>query len=199
MAINYTSTLDKTYADANQSYQGVYAFAEREIEVQRNNNFEFVFVDNFNSANSSGENHAEVIRLSVNKSFIPHFSQDPLTVKRGNSEIKFAGVPKFGNGQITCIDYIGMDTLMALRAWQSKSYNVQTEKVGLVQDYKKNCQLYEYTPDGQTVRRFNLYGCWISSLDEEDLDHESNQIHRINVRIEYDKAIESSPNEFGSV
>lgn len=199
MAIRYNSTLEKTYADSQQSYQGIYAFADREIEVQRSNNFEFVFVDNFDTANSAGENHAEVIRLSVNKSFVPHFSQDALTVKRGNSEIKFAGVPRFGNGQITLIDYIGMDTLMALRAWQKKSYDVKTEKVGLVQDYKKNCQLYEYTPDGQTVRRFNLYGCWISDLSEDDFDHENNQVHRITARIEYDKAIESSPNELLSI
>ena len=188
---NYNSTLDQTYAEANQSpSQGAYMLMNRNVEVQRTNNFEFVMVNNFGSTNDYKEDYADVIRLSVSKSSVPHFSQGVLTVKRGNTSIKFAGVPEFDDGQLTCIDYIGMNTLEALRAWQSKSYNIDTEKVGLVTDYKRNCQLYEYTPDGQAVRKFEMYGCWIRNINEGDFEHDSNGVHQITVTICYDKAKE---------
>lgn len=198
MAIRYISTLDKTYADSNQTEQGTYYLLNNEIEVQRTNNFEFVCIYN-GKQEGMAESYSEVIRLSVNRASVPHYNQDVIPVKRGNTTIKFAGVPSFGDGQISCIDYIGLDTLKALREWQSKSYNVATEKVGLVQDYKRTCQLYEYTPDGQTVRMFELYGCWISSLTEDEFNSESNGQHTIQCTITYDKANEVDPNKRSTV
>ena len=73
-------------------------------------------------------------------------------------------------------------------AWQNLSYNVVTEKVGLVEDYKKDCYLMEYSPDQQLVRKWRLYGCWISSISEGDYDSESNDKKLITATIEYDKA-----------
>ena len=199
MAIKYStydSTLNQSYVDSQQNYQGAYLLSEKEVEVQRTNNFEFIVVNDFSDAT---DNYDEVIRLSVNKAFVPHYNQSSLTVKRGNTSIKFAGVPEFSDGDINCYDYVGINTLKALRKWQSLSYNVDTEKVGLVSDYKKNCQIYEYTPDGQTVRIFELYGCWFSNLREDEFNSETNAIHGISVTITYDKAKEIEPGKRSSV
>lgn len=162
-------------------------------EIQRSNNFVFYvngLSKQFNIANNTyaAENADDVIKISVNKATVPHFTQTAIQVKRGNNTMKFAGTPEFGSGSIDLNDYIGAGTKDVLLAWQNKSYDVRTEKVGLASDYKKDAYLLEYTPDYQLVRTWKLMGCWISALSEGDYSHDSAEKHTITATIEYDKA-----------
>ena len=166
-------------------------------EIQRSNNFEFIItnVDNILRAgmtegetNSTIENAQEILRLSVVSAPIPHYTQNPIEVRRGNSVMKYAGVPTFSNGSIVVNDYIGLDTKSVLMACQNLSYNVLTEKVGLASDYKKDAFLIEYTPDYQEVRRWKLHGCWVSGLSESDYSQDNSEKHQITATIEYDRA-----------
>lgn len=162
-------------------------------EIQRSNNFVF-YVSGlskaFNIANNkyAQDNADDVIKISVNRATVPHFTQSAIPVKRGNNTMKFAGVPEFGSGSIDLNDYIGAGTKDVLLAWQNKSYDVRTEKVGLASDYKKDAYLLEYTPDYQLVRTWKLMGCWISGLSEGEYSHDSADKHTISATIEYDKA-----------
>ena len=177
---------------------GTYHLADNPnlYEIQRTNNFEFDVMDINNilragmrdtSANRIA-NAQEILRMSVSSAAIPHFSQNPIEVKRGNSTLKYAGVPSFNEGSLTLIDYIGADTKAILMAWQNLSYNVQTEKVGLITDYKKDAYLIEYSPDMQIVRQWKLHGCWISNITEPEYSSEGNDKHTISVTIQYDRA-----------
>lgn len=168
-------------------------------EIQRTNNFEFVVpssqIDGIlkAGATSTGENskfaHAsEVLRLSNVTAPVPHFTQSQIEVKKGNSTIKFAGVPTFPSGTVKFNDYIGADTKEVLMAWQNLSYNVKTQKVGIASDYKKEAYLIEYSPDYQQVRRWVLHGCWISGLSESGFDNETNNKNTIDCTIQYDYA-----------
>ena len=179
--------------------QGAYHLADNPnlYEIQRTNNFDFVVTDIDNilragaigtEANARITNAQEVLRLSNVSAPIPHFSQGTIEVNKGNTTIKFAGVPKFQAGTVKFNDYIGADTKAALMAWQNLSYNVRTEKVGLASDYKKDAYLIEYTPDYQQVRRWILHGCWVSGLSESGYDNESNNKNTIDCTIEYDRA-----------
>ena len=165
-------------------------------EPQRSNNFELLVTgldgiaqvgttDDENITVVGGE---EVIRMAVSNAFLPSFTQNVLQVKRGNTTVKYAGVPTFGNGRVVLNDYIGADVANVLSSWQNLSYNVRTEKVGLASDYKKLCYLVEYSPDYQQVRKFKLYGCWISNLTYGELSSENNNVMKITATIEYDKA-----------
>lgn len=133
-------------------------------------------------------NPKEVLRVAVNSSFVPHFTVDPITVKRGNSSIKFAGTPTYKDGDIKLTDFIGAGSKDLAMAWQRKVYNSQTEKVGLASDYKVNAKLLEYTPDYQVVRTWTLFGAWITGLSEDDYSHESADKRDINCSVVYDKA-----------
>lgn len=162
-------------------------------EIARTNNFEFIVtdIDGILKAGSSTVSYAnaqEVIRMSVVSCPIPHFSQSVIEVKRGNTTLKYAGVPTFDAGQLVLNDYIGADTAGVLEAWQNLSYNVRTEKVGLSSDYKKDCYLIEYSPDYQAVRKWIMRGCWISGLSETDMDNDNNEKKRITATIQYDRA-----------
>lgn len=180
---------------------GTYHLADNPnlYEPQRTNNFELLImnIDGITRAGMTGTeasdvrtipNAQEILRLSCSQAFVPHYSQSVIEVKRGNSTLKYAGVPTFQNGQVIINDYIGASAKEALMAWQNLSYNVTTEKVGLAQDYKKDCKLLEYSPDYQLVRTWVLHGCWISSITEGNYDSNSNNMQQCTATIEYDRA-----------
>jgi len=173
-------------------------------EIQRSNNFEFVVTGlgellRAGAVEGDGrpliENGQEVLRLSVVKAPIPNFKQETLTIRRGNSVMKMAGVPTFDAGNLVVRDFIGADTKSVLMAWQKLSYDVKTERVGRMSAYKKDCTLVEYTPDYQMVRYWDLKGCWISGISEDDFDMESGDLKTITATIEYDKAEMHLPDE----
>ena len=175
-------------------------------EVARTNNFEFVVTNlgkllragantTDNNAYIDGAVAEDVIRLSVEKSSVPTFKQTPLSIRRGNSVMKFAGVPEFDDGNIVVRDFIGADTKSALMAWQNLSYNVKTQKVGQMKDYKRDCYLMEYTPDMQLVRTWTLKGCWISGLQMDEFNQETSDKRTITATIPYDYAIMSMPDD----
>ena len=180
---------------------GTYHLADNPnlYEPQRTNNFEFLImdIDGITRAGMTGTeadnvrtipNAQEILRLSVSQARVPHFSQSTIEVKRGNSTLKYAGVPTFESGTIVINDYIGAAAKEAIMAWQNLSYNVSTEKVGLAQDYKKDCKLLEYSPDYQLVRTWILHGCWVSNITEGTYDSNSNGMQTLTCTIQYDYA-----------
>lgn len=191
-----TSTLN----DASALNRGTHYLADnpKHYEIQRSNTFMFYVPfpegyfaqDETLSAQSSyaRDNASEVLRISVNSAFVPHFTTNAIEVRRGNNVMKFAGTPTFSNGTLKINDFIGAGTKDLLMAWQRKVYNIDTEKVGLASDYKLDGSLVEYTPDYQVVRTWKLCGCWISGLSEDEYTHDNADKHSINCTIEYDKA-----------
>lgn len=139
-------------------------------------------------------NGQEVIRLTVHETTIPHFQLATLSIRRGNSVVKYAGVPTFEAGSLVCTDMIGAQSKAILEAWQNLAYNVLTDKGGRAytadgRGYKRNATLIEYTADHVRVRSWKLIGCWISNISEENYNMESDDIRRITCSIEYDRAI----------
>lgn len=201
MAINLQNQdKNSTLSTPSTLNRGTHYLADNptHYEIQRSNTFMFYvtfpegyFADDATLAAQSeyARVHAsEVLRISVNSAFVPHFTTNAITLKRGNNTMKFAGNPEFGNGTLKIDDFIGAGTKDLVMAWQRKVYNIDTEKVGLASDYKLDASLVEYTPDYQIVRTWKLKGCWISSLSEEDYSHDNADKHGINCTIEYDKA-----------
>lgn len=187
---------------AFESQIGTYHLGENPklYEPQRTNNFEFVVtnIDDILRPGPAGDetdgvfrNAQEILRISVSSASVPHFSQETLSVKRGNSTIKFAGTPSFSDGEVVFRDYIGANTKEILMAWQNLSYNVYTEKVGALArtNYKKDAYLIEYPPDfAQPIRRWVLHGCWVSNLSEDNYDNENNSLKLVTCTIPYDWA-----------
>ena len=181
--------------DPNTEKLGTYYLTDnpQHYEIQRTNSFMF-YVEGLNGELNIPDhtyaqaNAEDILKISVNSSSVPHFSQNTIEVNRGNNTMKFAGKPTFGEGSIKLHDFIGAGTKEVLMAWQNLSYNVVTDKVGLASDYKKDCYLVEYTPDYQLVRTWKLFGCWISALSESGYSHDDNSKVTISATIQYDKA-----------
>lgn len=195
--VNVPSTLHET---SNISH-GAYHIANNpdQYEIQRSNNYMFVvpFIEDLlrpgmigieDNAYIAADFAQEALRIAVTSAAVPHFTQEAITVRKGNTQVKFAGVPTFGPGNFVFNDYIGADVADILQAWQALSYDIRTEKVGLVGDYKRDCYLVVYTPDFQVVRRYIMHGCWISGLQEGDFNDENNEKRAITATITYDWA-----------
>lgn len=193
---------------AYESQIGTYHLGEYPelYSPQRGNNYEFIVTDidgilrpgaMEDEDGAAFRNAQEVLRVSVQSAFVPHFTQETVSIQRGNSTVKFAGVPTFSAGTIVFHDFIGANTKEILMAWQNLSYDVYTEKVGSldVSPYKKDCYLIEYTPDYRKVRQWVLHGCWISGIEEDAYDNSNGDRKLVTCTIEYDWAALDSPVE----
>lgn len=179
-------------------------------EPQRNNNFMFEvslttdsngnLIDLYRAgidpitegsyAYSRFGNPNEVVQISVSKTSIPTYSQNVITVDRGNTSIRYAGKMTFAeNFTLGLYDFIGAEVKDILLAWQALSGNPYTERVGHASDYKKLAYLCEYTPDYQLVRRWKVEGCWVSELSfgEYKYDGDNDKVE-IEATIVYDRA-----------
>lgn len=176
------------------------------FEPARTNNFRFVVTDLDNilrvgytaddPANLSRISNAqEVLEFSVTKATLPQFTQEEIVIRRGNSVMKAAGLPTFNDGSLAINDFIGADGKSVLMAWQNLSYNVDTQMVGYMSDYKKNCWLIEYDPHFKMIRQWILYGCWVSGISQEDFDMENGGKRVITATIKYDYAKMQLPDE----
>ena len=180
---------------------GTYHLADNPqlYEIQRTNSFQFL-VPNLGvllRAGATGyennayiENCDDIIRVSCSSSGVPHFSQNIIEIKRGNTTVKYAGTPSFENLPIKLHDFIGAETKEVLMAWQNLSYNIRTEKVSSLDtvNYKRDCYLQELTPDNRLVRQWIIRGAWISEITEDNYDSYSDDKHMIDATIVYDRA-----------
>ena len=187
---------------AIQGQTGTYHLAvnPKQYSPQRQNCYEFIVTGLDNLVQQGSDrvmaNAAEVLRFSATKVDIPHFSQSVISIKRGNTEMKFAGAMTFSEGSLVINDYIGADGKSVLYAWQALSGNILTEAVGDAADYKKDCVLLEYTPDFKTVvRQFELKGYWIRQLSEDGFDAENDGKKTVTATIVFDKAVMVPPDE----
>ena len=96
----------------------------------------------------------------------------------------------FSAGSLTVNDYIGADAKSVLMAWQNLSYDVVHDTINSnAAAYKKECMLVEYTPDYKLIRKWKMYGCWVSKIDEGEFDMNNADKRTITATIQYDKAV----------
>ena len=169
-------------------------------EPARSNNFQFV-VSNVSDFYKPGRiiqdepgskldtNSGDIISISIDEAFVPHFELGVLEIQRGNSVAKFAGVPTFSNGTIKLNDYIGARTKEIIMAWKEAAYDVINEQVHEASNYKRDCDLFEYTPDyARVIRHWKIEGCWVSSISEGSFSNSSNDKRTFEATIVYDRA-----------
>lgn len=128
----------------------------------------------------------------------PSFSQEVNGVRVGNTVCKSAGTPTFSDATAGFHDYIGLEAYNTLYAWQSLSFNINTGRVGLMADYKKDAYVLEYTPDfSKIIRVWKLFGVWVNSLTRDGFDNSNNASEvKVNCSLAYDYAIPQDPSQF---
>ncbi len=174
-------------------------------EPVRTNNFRFLAKFDNIQLLKVGENAAdrnsyirdgqEILDFSVASFDVPHFTQTPIEVRRGNSRVLYAGVPNWNTGTLVVNDLVGADGKSVLLAWQSLSYSVIDDTISTADKYKINATVMEYTADNKLVRYWDLLGCWVSGLSETGWTNESGEKKQLQATIAYDRAIPHLPDE----
>lgn len=156
--------------------------ADLKWEPQRTNNFQL------NIFGLPGQG-TEMIMLSLVSFSLPHMTNQPIAVKHGNTDVKFAGVTEWsGADQLVVNDYITTDMSNIISEWRKTVYDPATDAIGWAVNYKKQGQVVETGPDGTFYRTWTIEGMWPSEVEFGELSHENNDIRKITVTMQYDRA-----------
>ena len=117
---------ESTLHEMSDISHGAYHIANNPdlYEIQRSNNYMFVvpFIDdllrpgmvgNEENAYIPADFAQEALRIAVTEAAVPHFTQEAISVRKGNTQVKFAGVPTFQAQSFNFNDYIGADRTAA--------------------------------------------------------------------------------------
>ena len=156
--------------------------ADLKWEPQRTNNFQ---VEIYGLPGQG----TEMIMLALSEFSLPTIQNDPYRVKHGNTEVKFAGVTEWsGSESLRVNDYVTTDISAIISNWRELVYNSQTDAIGWAANYKKAASVFEAGPDGTFHREWKYEGVWPSGVEYGELSHESPELRKINVTLQYDRA-----------
>lgn len=131
----------------------------------------------------------EALALSLRNFTGPTMSIEPISIRTGNGEVKYAGTPTISTSPITFTDYIGMKTEYILLAWYTMAHNVKNDKIGFKEYYSQDGFLYKWAPNGTRQINWWLKGCWISEFAQGEFNRQSPEQRMFSSTIQYDKAI----------
>lgn len=169
------------------------------FEPARSNTFRFI-VTNFDNLLRAGadkdtatsadyiKNAQETLEFAVVSFDPPKFTLSAIEIRRANSVMKAAGMPTFSTGNLVVTDYVGANTKGILAAWQGLAYNVKTDKIGYMTDYKKDCYILEYDVNTKLINQWLLHGCWVSDLSYDPFNVENGDKRTVTAQITYDWA-----------
>jgi len=156
--------------------------ADLKWEPQRVNNFQV------NIYGLPGQG-TEMIMLSLVNFSLPTITNNPIPIKHGNTDVKFAGVTEWSGGTpLTVNDYITTDMSAIISEWRRTVYDPATDAIGWAVDYKKNAEVVETGPDGTFYRTWQYEGVWPSEVQFGELSHENNDVRKIEMTMQYDRA-----------
>ena len=165
-----------------------------EWEPQRTNNFEIQFPNlgqlfTIDQGLALPGNASNLLTLSVKSVSYPSTTISALKVSYGNNSINYAGKPEYGDVEIVCNDFIGLQTERIIMGWHKLVYDPKTEKVGRASVYKRDGYLFEYSPDGEFVRKTQLRGCFPGTVAPGNFSNDDNSRREISVTFYVDVAI----------
>lgn len=131
----------------------------------------------------------ENLALSLRDYQGPQMSIDTLSIRTGNGQVNYAGVPTVGNSPISFTDYIGMKTEAILLAWYSMAHNILNDKIGFKEYYAQDGILYKWAPNGTRQISWWLMGCWINEYNQGNFSRQNPDLRQFSTTILYDKPV----------
>ncbi len=162
--------------------------ANVDYEVQRLNHFTVDIMGLLNS---------EAVTLAVENANIPDTSLTPIELAHGNTKTKVAGQVAVVQQTLLVKDFILLDIENIIYRWHNEVYNYETGQIGWAEFYKKNGQLYLFSPDGEVMRSWSLQGLWPSSITWGDFTYEGGDKRQITLTLEVDKVYRNAGTSTG--
>ena len=135
----------------------------------------------------SADEATENLALSLRDYAGPQLSLEPISIRTGNGQVNYAGVPSVGNSPISFTDYIGMKTEFILLGWYSMAHNIKNDKIGFKEYYAQDGILYKWAPNGTRQISWKLLGCWINEYNQGQYSRQNPELRQFSTTIYYDK------------
>ncbi len=129
-----------------------------------------------------------IAEWAVQASSRPKLSINTVEIPFMNTSSFIAGRGIWESISIRFIDCIGPSTGQAVLDWIRQCIEFSTGRMGYAASYKKTLILKMLDPTGQTVEKWSLYGCFVTSADWGDLEMSDDALANINVEIRFDRA-----------
>ena len=136
-----------------------------------------------------GGDLGEIFRLTVKEFKTADIKINSIELRHGNDRAKLAGQVSVGDCTITVVDVIGAVTQRALWGWFNLVYDPMKKMMGINQDYKKDGIIYQFAPDGTTVRAWECFGLWPSSIPSNSFSYDSSKEMDISFDLQCDNIL----------
>lgn len=122
---------------------------------------------------------------------LPSITFEKETYTAASLQYKYASGVVYDDISMTFYDT--KDLLSYIIEWRS---NIWTQASGLktASEYKKNSNIYVYTPDGDLCQNFKIYGSWPSSIKYGSLTYTTSDLKYVDLSITYDWMEEATDN-----
>ena len=133
--------------------------------------------------------NSDIMSFSLESFDFPKDSNDPIELPFGNESRKVAGKSVVQELSISLKDFCDTGTAEACRSWRSKVYNPVNGAIGWATNYKQQCQLTLFGPNGSAKRSFTLIGVWPMDVNYGSGDMNGGDYNRIDMTLAIDKVI----------
>lgn len=145
---------------------------------------------------ATADEASEALALSLRDYTGPQMTIEPISIRTGNGQVNYAGVPSVGNSPISFTDYIGMKTEYILLAWYAMAHNITNDKIGFKEYYSNDGILYKWAPNGTRQISWWLLGCWINEYNQGQYSRQNPELRQFSTTIYYDKPVPYAKPEF---
>lgn len=132
---------------------------------------------------------SETLALSLRDYAGPSMTIDKLSIRTGNGQVNYAGVPSVADSSISFTDYIGAKTEHILLAWYTMAHNTLNDKIGFKEYYAQDGLLYKWAPNGTRQISWWLMGCWINEFNLGNFSRNNPDLRQFSTTLLYDKIV----------
>jgi T4-like virus tail tube protein gp19 len=135
-------------------------------------------------------------RFVLNIEGIPSFAVQAVSVPTPTSNVivldhinvqqKIKGKTTWSNFNFSIYNMIAPSTMQMVWEWLRLSHESSSGRDSYQDIYKKSVFLDVLSPALETVSRYHIVGCWISSISGQDFDKSADGLVNINVTCECD-------------
>jgi hypothetical protein len=112
----------------------------------------------------------EILSFNAQNVTVPSVTMDAIVIPHLNQDVKVAGRPTLGEMSVTLLNSYDLQAVRVIEAWHRLIYRPSTEQLNFASAYKTNGTLFVYKPDFEIFKRYDIKGCWPSSVGDKEYD-----------------------------
>lgn len=131
----------------------------------------------------------DIVKLAISSVTGISESNEPIELHYGNEVHYVAGKARFDAGQLSIRDMVDVDVASKIDEWRRLVYDPNSGVIFRADKYKKTGNIQLLDTMGISRANWEIRGLWPQAVNFGDLDYESNDLVRIQVTMQYDRAI----------